>query len=344
MRTISTIYDVAEKTGYSPSTVARALSGKGYCGEKTKKIILEAAKQLNYAPVQAAKVLKSKQTKKIMFCIPDIYNPYYFSMIEGANRVLQQYGYYMILVHSEHDKEKEFKLLEVLKEHFVDGMIMGSFDFDEKLIEEIRNAPVPVVITNLYESLDGRDNFDCVYVDHTKATFIATTELIEKGHKNIVFVGGSLDEQTGSERLVGYQKALEAAGLPYREELILTSDFTHQGGRKVFSEFMKKEIDFSGIVAINDLMAIGCMNACLTAGLKIPEDVSVISLDNTDYCACTFPKLSSINMMQEQIGANSAELLIERINGKRDYKKVIVLEPSVVLRSSVSESENNSKK
>ncbi|MDE6837462.1 MAG: LacI family DNA-binding transcriptional regulator, partial [Acutalibacter sp.] len=86
---MSTIYDIAQETGFSPSTVARALSGKGYCSEKAREIIRQAAQRLDYAPVQAAKALKNKLTKKVMFCIPDMYNPYYFSMIEGANRVLE---------------------------------------------------------------------------------------------------------------------------------------------------------------------------------------------------------------------------------------------------------------
>lgn len=333
---MSTIYDIAEETGFSASTVARALSGKGYCSDKAREAIQAAAQRLNYVPVQAAKSLKSKRTKKVMFCIPDIYNPYYFSMIEGANQVLEKHGYYMILVHSEHNKTKEMGFVEALKERFVDGIIMGSFDFYPGLIRAVRSSPVPAVLTNLYESGDGKDNFDCVYVDHTKATYIATAEMIAQGHRNIVFVGGNNTEQTGSERLDGYRRAMEDNGLKYEEKMVISSDFTRKGGRRDFSEFMKRGLPFTGIVASNDLMGIGCMNACQKAGLRIPEDVSVITLDNTDYCSCTFPRLSSVNMMQYQIGSNSAELLMERIEGKREYKKIIMLEPTIVKRNSVS--------
>lgn len=333
---MSTIYDIARETGFSPSTVARALSGKGYCSETSREVILEAAKRLHYIPIQAAKSLKSKQTRKVMFCIPDIYNPYYFSMIEGANRVLEKHGYYMVLVHSEHDKNKEMGFIEALKERFVDGLIMGSFDFYPGLIQAIRSSSVPAVLTNFYESGDGRDNFDCVYVDHTKAIYIATAKMIEKGHKNIVFLGGNNTEQTGIERLRGYRAAMEDRGLKYDEKLVISSDFTRKGGRRDFELFMKKNIPFTAIVASNDLMGIGCMNACQKAGLSIPEDVSIVTLDNTDYCSCTFPRLSSVNMMQYQIGYNSAALLMERIQEKREYKKVIMLEPTIVERNSVA--------
>lgn len=333
---MSTIYDIARETGFSPSTVARALSGKGYCSEVSREAILEAAKRLHYIPVQAAKSLKNKRTKKVMFCIPDIYNPYYFSMIEGANRVLEKHGYYMVLVHSEHDKAKEMGFVEALKERFVDGVIMGSFDFYPGLIQAIRSSPVPAVLTNLYESGDGKDNFDCVYVDHTKATYIATAKMIAQGHRDIVFLGGNNTEQTGIERLRGYRGAMEDGNLKFDDKLVISSDFTRKGGRTDFADFMKRGLPFTAVVASNDLMGIGCMNACQKAGLNIPEDVSIVTLDNTDYCSCTFPRLSSVNMMQYQIGYNSAALLMERIEEKRDYKKIIMLEPTIVERNSVA--------
>lgn len=129
---MSTIYDIAKKTGLSPSTVARALSGNGYCSKKSKEIVVKAAKEMNYVPVQAAKILKSKITKKVMFCIPDIFNPFYFSMIRGVNQVLEKHDYHTILVYTEHNRNRELRMIEALKERFVDGMIMVSFDFNEK--------------------------------------------------------------------------------------------------------------------------------------------------------------------------------------------------------------------
>ncbi|MDE6837145.1 MAG: substrate-binding domain-containing protein, partial [Acutalibacter sp.] len=99
---------------------------------------------------------------------------------------------------------------------------------------------------------------------------------------------------------------------------------------------LKKGRAFTAVVACNDLMAFGCMKACRDTGLRIPRDVSVISLDNTDFCCCTVPMLSSVDMMQFQLGSNAAQLLLERIEGKRDYKKAIALEPVLVARDSAA--------
>lgn len=332
---MSNIYDISKRTGYSASTVARALSGRGYCSAKAREVIQKAAKDMNYVPVQAAKTLKSKQTHKIMLCIPDLFNPYYFSMIDGVGTELEKHGYYTVLVHTQHDKQKEMDMVTALNELFVDGLIIVSFDFDKQLIDALRAAPVPVVLTNLYED-NGNEGFDCVYVDHTKATYAASKHLLDKGHQQIAFLGGSRKEQTGQERLDGYVQAMQEAGIRDWESYVIESDFTRKGGRRTFTDFLNKDLPFSAVLACNDLMAIGCLNACTQRNLSVPGDVSIISLDNTDYCSCTSPRLSSVDMRQLQIGENAAKMIMERIKKERDYTKLVKLDPLLVERESVA--------
>jgi LacI family transcriptional regulator len=319
---MSTIYNIAEKTGFSASTVARALSGRGYCGKDTRQIIACAARELNYVPVQAAKTLKSKITSKIMFCIPDILNPYYFRMISAVNEVMEQYGYYTILAYSEHDADKEVEIVRALRSRFVDGLIMGSFDFNPRLIETIHECGLPVVITNLYASADTHYNsFDCVYVDHTKAVSIATSYLLERGHRNVCFLGGSLGEQTSRERLMGYTQALSGVRIAYRDSLVVQSDFTYAGGYRDFAAFMEQGEPVSAVMACNDLMGVGCLNYCREHHLRVPEDISIVTLDNTDYCLCAYPRLTSIEMMQR--------------HGIRIYAEVRLVDDTLTFRSRV---------
>ena len=333
---MSTIYDIGRETGLSPSTVARALSGKGYCSEEAKIKVQKAAKKLNYIPVQAAKSLKSKITKKVMFCIPDIYNPYYFDMIREVNRVLEQNGYYMILVHTGHDAKKELEIVDTLKERFVDGMIILSFHFDDKLMDRIRNSGLPVVLTNRCDSYADEENFDCAYVDYMKAAYIATEYILKKGHKKVGLLVGDIREQMGYERLEGYQRALQDYKIPYDEKLVIYSDFTKTGGYASFSEYLKRDgLGMTGLLACNDLMGIGCIQACRETKIVLPEQLSIVTLDNTDYCSCTYPELTSVDMRQTQVGQNAAELLMERIRQGRRYTKMISLMPRLVERNSV---------
>jgi DNA-binding LacI/PurR family transcriptional regulator len=332
---MGTIYDIAKEAGLSPSTVARALNGKGYCSKASKAKVEQIAKKLKYIPFQAAKSLRSKITQKVMLCIPDILNPYYFSMIKGVSHVLEKYGYYTILGYTGHDSEKELRLVESLKERFVDGLIMVSFDFNTKLLQAMYDSGMPVVITNYCGNQHFEQDFDQVYVDHTKAVYLAVKHCIEKGHRRIAFVGGSLHEQTGKERFSGYRKALEENNIMYSEDLILQSDFTLNGGHKTFRNFLETKKHFTAVVCCNDLMGIGCLNACKEAGLDIAKDYSLVTLDNTDYCICTTPKLSSIDMMQDKIGLNAANFLMEQILSNRGYKKTMILTPYLVARDSV---------
>jgi LacI family transcriptional regulator len=227
---MSTIYEIAKKVGFSPSTVARALSGKGYCDEKKKEIILKAAKELNYAPVYAAKILKTKKTEKIIFAIPDICNPFYFDMINGANSVLEQYGYFMVLFYTKHSLNEELRVIQNLKERYADGMIMVSFNFCEKNIKAINSADAPVVLTNKYDSGNGQDKFDYVYVDTYQGIRMATEHLLKQGHQRIAYVGGNMKEQTGLERYMGFRDTVIDAGLKWEERYIFESNYTPRGG------------------------------------------------------------------------------------------------------------------
>ena len=332
---MSNIYEIAKITHLSPSTVARALSGRGYCSQEARELVLKTAKEVNYVPSQAAKTLRSNITNKILLCIPDIYNPFYFRMIKGVNDVCERFNYRTILLPTNHSFDKETQTVDSMREKFADGLIMVSFNFNEALIERIKHCAVPVVITNFYEDYSEKSNFDCVYVDHTKATYLATSHLIRKGHRRIVYLGGDPQEQTGVERLLGYKKALEAGGIPFDESYCLPAGFSRETAGDRFRQFLESGRPFSGVVAANDLRGIGVADVCHEKDLRIPGDVSLVTLDNTDFCTCVYPSLTSVDMKQETIGSMAADLLFERIRDHREFRKSLLIEPELIYRDSV---------
>lgn len=331
---MSSIYEIAKKVGFSPSTVARALNGKGYCDKEKREIILKAAKELNYAPVYAAKILKTKKTEKIIFAIPDICNPFYFDMINGANSVLEQYGYFMVLFYTKHSLKEELKVIQNLKEKYADGMIMVSFNFCEENIEAINLADSPVVLTNKYESINGKDNFDYVYVDTYLGIKMAAEHLIKQGHQRIAYVGGNMKEQTGNERFMGFRDAILNAGIKYDDKYIFESDYTESGGYLCGKKILNLEQRPTAVVASNDLMAIGVMHSCDEAQVKMPDQMAIVGMDNTDTATRVTPKLTSVAMMQEEIGRNAAQILMNKLNGEHNEKKKIKLFPRIVVRDS----------
>ncbi|HBG75904.1 MAG TPA: LacI family transcriptional regulator [Clostridiales bacterium] len=310
------------------------LNNKGYCSPKSREIVLKAAKDLHYTPTHAARSLKSKKTNKVLMCVPDICNPFYFKMIKGVNDILEEHDYFMLLCYTRHSTRQELKLIQVLNERYGDGMILISFDFNEKIISSVRDCPLPIVLTNKYDNEKMLDNFDYVYVDDRKGMYLATAHLIDQGHKDIALISGSRSEQVGRERTDGYSCALRDTGIPVDESYMVESDYTREGGYNSMKKLLSRKKRMSAVVCSNDLAAIGCMEACYESHVNIPDDIAIVSMDNTDYCTCTRSALSSIDMQQEELGRTAASLLMERINEGRKRKKTIRLEPELVVRNS----------
>ena len=233
------IKDIALITGYSTSTVARALGGNGYCDIEKKKKILAVAKELNYESNSSAIALRRGYTKRILFCIPDICNIFYFKMIQGVIEVLEANGYYAMLYTTEKSLKKEIDIIRTLKQKFCDGMIMVSFDFCEENISAIRACGCPVVLTNKYDGQQKDDNFDYIFVDHTLGMALATEHLLAAGCKNMAVISGDVKEQTTRKRLDGYLRTLEKHGLPYDATRVLNGKYTNEGAYAAFSEFIQ---------------------------------------------------------------------------------------------------------
>lgn len=329
---MASIYQIAKEVGVSPSTVARALRGKGYVSKENLEKIRAVAERLNYAPSYVARSLKSKRTGKVLFCIPDIYNPFYFGMIKGASDVLDAQGYLVILAHTGGEKAREMQMLQNLMEGYGDGMIFVSFDFNEENTRRISETGCPVVLTNHYAGED--DQFDCVYIDTHQGVYMATRHLLRQGFSHIGYIGGDLARQTGRERHAGFVKAMREANAPMDDACILESDFTLSGGEAAAQAMLRAEARPDALVVANDLMAVGAMQVLQAQGLRVPEDVAIIGMDNTLLSSCVTPKLSSIGMREGEIGAQAAKLLLERIIDGRQEKRVIRLEPMLYLRES----------
>ena len=328
------IYDIATKTGFSPSTVARALSGKGYVGKETKSKILAVAESMYYTPTHAARSLRSQKTYRILMCIPDLYNPFYFDLIKGASDVLEGNGYHIMLCHSKRILQEELKIIGMLKERYGDGMLFLTFDLNEANIQALVETRMPVVTTNHIPF----DNHLCyAHVDQMKAMYIATCHLIESGHSKIGVLIGELNDQNSYERFAGYSRAMKEHGLQISDDKVIISNFTREYTREVMKQRFSDlgGLDMTAIVAANTQMVIGCMDACTESGVLIPEDLSIISLDDTDVATCTNPRLSVIDMCQEEIGRKASSILLDQIEGSFGQRRSAVIKPKLISRESV---------
>lgn len=332
---MATIYDIAEHLGLSPSTVSRALSGRGYCKEETRRKILQAAGELDYAPDHSAKMLKTGVSSKILLAVPDICNPFYFDMIQGINGELEPSGYLLILVDTKNSLTEELRAIQLLREKYADGMIMVSFHFCKENIEAINRLNAPVVLTNKYESATGPDRFNYVYVDTQTGIREATEHFISQGLKRIAYVGGPASEQTGYERYCGYRDALLESRLSEPEGYVQEGDFTENGGYMAGIRLLSDSAEPpEAIVAANDLMAMGLLRACEQKGLSVPKDIALSGMDNLSLCERISPKLTSVELQAEEIGRRAAELLLKQMKNDPAEIANIRLQPRLVVRES----------
>ncbi len=331
---MSTIYKIAKRTGFSSSTVARALREDGVCSPETREAIQKVANEIGYVPNRAARTLRNQRTEKIMFCIPDIYNSFYFGMIRGASEVFERHGFFALLCHTGGDPKNELRMLDNLKSRLGDGMIFVSFDFSKKLIETINETHMPVVLTNSTDAGDFPQAYDTVCVNTTEGTRMATNHLISQGHRHIGYIGGDVLTKVGRERLAGYLSAMEAAGLTPSPGYRSNGAFTIEGGTVCGMQLLCNNPMPTAVVAANDLMAIGMMRACEMRGIQIPSDMALIGMDNSELSQFIRPSLSSIIMKEDDIGRLSATLLMDRILNGRTEPKNILLKPDIIIRES----------
>lgn len=329
---MSTIYDIAEEAGVSPSTVSRVLAGQG--SKKNRELVLRVAKAKNFAINDSAKILKTKKTNRVMLAVPDICNPFYFKMIEGANSVFEQSGYLFMLYYTKHSLAEELKAIQLLNQKVVDGMIMVSFHFSPENIEAINQAGCPVVLTNRYDSPQGKDRFDYVYVDTYLGIKLSTRHLIAQGHREIAYFGGSTREQTGLERYQGYRDALEEAGLPLRDPYTYEANYSEAAGYGCMKALLRDHPGVTGVVTSNDLIALGAMTACAEENVVLPGDIAITGMDNTELASRVTPGLTTVTMQEDQIGRIAATLLMERIGEPEVPRRQIRLEPELIIRAS----------
>lgn len=337
-KTVPTIYDIARAAGVSPGTVSRTLNNVGYIKDETRQKIEKVMKDLNYIPNRAARTLKTKKTGLIFLAIPDTDNPFYVDMIKSVQDVVKYNGYSMILYYTEGKKQDEIKALKMMHEHFADAIILVNFHFTDEHKKEIDRAHCPIVLSGICVSdIGGKetDRFDYVGVDTRKGMYMAVKHLAMQGHVNIAYIAGVKELQAFKERYEGYRSALIDSGLPLKDELIVWKDYSESSGYEAAIMFLNKHQRPTAVCAANDMLALGAIRAFEDNGLKVPDDISVVGMDNIDMASRVKPKLTSVSIAQAEIGRIAADIIFKRLSGEETgISKKVVLEPRLVVRES----------
>lgn len=309
--------DVARLAGVSQSTVSRVVSQANTpiaISDETTRKVLDAVQKLGYRPNLAARSLRGLSTRMIAVMIADISNPMYHSIVRTTQAIARHRDYDVLICNTDHVYENELHFCEAIMRRPVDGAIMVPYQLtkaDMQLLTERAGLPVAAL------SWPGfYDNVDTVYADDDKATYSMVKWLIEvKQHRRLAFIRVSHAFPPGERRLLAFARALTDAGLPLQPEYVHEGDFTLESGQRVMRALLELPEPPTAVVACNDLMAIGAIDAAHDLNFRVPEDVAIVGFDNIPETTIIRPRLTTIEQNPIQIGELLAQALFERIEG-----------------------------
>lgn len=328
----ATIYDVAREAGVSMATVSRVVNGNPNVKPTTRKKVSEAIKRLGYRPNAVARGLASKRTTTVGVIIPDISSVFFSELARGIEDIATMYKYNIILCNSDQNKDKEIRLIQTLLGKQVDGIVFMGGRITEEHIEEFTQSSVPVVLA---ATVDENNKIPSVNIDYEQAVYEVISHLIEAGHRKIGFINGPLEVPiSGVYKLNGYKRALAEHGIAFEESLLSIGDYTYESGKEAAAQFLKQEIKPTAVFVDSDEMAIGAIHEVQDQGKKVPEDIEIVSSENTRLVQMVRPTLTSIAEPTYDIGAVAMRLLTKFMNNEKVDNAVVVLPHRIEYRQS----------
>ncbi|MBC3811588.1 MULTISPECIES: LacI family DNA-binding transcriptional regulator [Undibacterium] len=334
---MATMKQVAEKARVSTTTVSHVINNTRVVSDDARERVLSVIKELRYIPSAVARSLKNDRTHTLGMMIPNNSNPYFAEVIQGIEDASFKLGYNIILCNSDDDPKRQAAYIRVLMEKRIDGLILVPSGSDEELTKLLADEGIPKVLVDREVAGVAAD---LIEADHVQGGYDATRYLIGLGHRRIACVAGPDTLLPSGGRVTGYLRALAEAKLEFRTEYLIHSDFTSQGGFNAFKQLLALPERPTAIFVSNDLMAIGGICAANEAGVKIPQQLSVIGYDDIALASFSTPPLTTIAQPKHDIGQLTAQVLVARITNPTLPLRREMLRSQLIIRQSTARPEN----
>jgi LacI family transcriptional regulator len=324
-----TIGDIAKKLRIHQSTVSRSLQDSSLISPGTKKRVKDAVKKMNYRPNAIARSLATSRTNFIGLIVPDIKNPFCAEIIEYFEEISKMRGFDLMLSITGGEIEKEENAVRNFTGR-VDGMIINHHQSytSSRLINELQKDEFPFVLLGWFKGT----NASYVMADLSKGAYLVTRHLLELGHRSIVFMAAGNDND--ALRMQGYRRALKESGVEYDSSMVVRSGEEIQGAEKALDEILEMKKRPTAIFAINDLLAIGILDAAEKRKIRIPEDFALAGFDNIKISAHARFSITTVDYPLKELAKISMDLLQEQMEGRSDGPEQIMIEPRLVVRRS----------
>ncbi len=326
----STLVLVAELAGVSIASVSRVMNGLP-ASERVTERVRKAAEELGYVPDATARSLKVGKTEQIALAVADVGNPVYVSMMREISRVVTKAGYRLVLSDTGSDPRDQIDLLVGLNRGFADGLIISPLRVPEALGEQLKASRFPIVVIG---SLPPGVELDNVRADSRAGMALAVDHLAGLGRTRIAFVNGPVDTVPGAARLDGYLTALTARDLHENADAqVSAKDFTYKAGLRAAARLLD-QCTPDAIVCANDLLAVATIKVAGKKGLRVPDDVAIVGMDDTDIADLANPSITSVDLGATRRARSAARLLLRRLADPSAKVKQVVIQPSLTIRAS----------
>lgn len=302
-----TITDVAKRAGVSVATISRYLSGFTV---RNSEEIREVISELNYRPSAAARNLKSGRTGIIAIVVPDVTNPFFASIVEGAESAVGD-DRMVLLVNTGAIREREEKALSQLFGR-VDGVIMVPSTEEQVAPAFFSQFGLPIVFVDRVTH-DG-ERFSSVLAENVKGAEIATTHLVNSGHRAIAMISGPQSSTPGKKRAEGFYSAMKSANLKVDSTYFIESDFTEAGGYSAMKQLLQLENPPTAVFTANNLMTMGALHALRESGVSIPDQISIIGFDDLSFADLINPPITVISRDARLQGSQAMQLMLDQLN------------------------------
>lgn len=347
-----TIAAVARAAGVSVASVSRVLNGLPATEEMAERV-QRAVEQLGYVPDSRARSLKVGRTFQLTLAVADVGNPVYVTMMRAVEEVVSAAGYRLVVTATGADVVDEVALVRGMARGYADGLLISPIRVDEDLVKSIRECEVPVVVAG---NVPAKAGVDTVRANSPKGMLLAVDHLVARSRRRIAFLNGPADTVPGTARAKGFAEALRkhdlepvavaeatdftfAAGRAAAPDLLAAAGLASSQSQRPEGERLRAVSGAEGagldaVVCANDLLAVGLMHELAAAGLRVPGDVAVVGMDDSELAEQSFPPLTSVNLGSAERGRRAAELLLARIEDNDRRPRRIVVQPSLSVRRS----------
>jgi LacI family transcriptional regulator len=337
-----TIKDVARASGVSSMTVSRVINESQKVRPETRRRVEQAIAELGYVPSRLARGLSRQRTGTLAVIVPDVANPFFTEVVRAAEEVARRGGYGVILCDTRADLSVERDVVEELIAHRVEGIVIAPVsDLSAAHLRRLDEFRVPCVLVD--RTLPGVER-DAVVGDSFAGARRLVEHLIALGHGRIGLIVESNQVSTARDRRRGYEAALAAAGIALDPSLVVETAVDPVGGAEGMRRLLELEQRPTAVFTVNNLVALGAIEAVRAAGLEVPDDIALVCFDDIEYASRLYPFLTALEQPAETFGTVATQLLLERIQGRGPARRhVVVLPGEFIVRRSCGASRRSGK-